>query len=86
MPPSAPLLSRRQRQLVEVLERLTLAAGGRPPTLRETAAAMGVHHTRVFQLVRTAAARGAVTFSPFTSRSVRVTINKSDCPSRKSTS
>jgi SOS-response transcriptional repressor LexA len=69
--PPPPLLSRRQAQLVEVVERLT-AENGFPPSVREIAAVMNVHHSRVNQLIATAAARGAITRDPGKMRSVRV--------------
>ena len=69
--PPPPLLSPRQAELVEVVERLT-ANTGYPPSSREIAAVMGVHHSRVNQLIATAAARGAVTRDPGKMRSVRV--------------
>jgi SOS-response transcriptional repressor LexA len=69
--PPPPLLSRRQIQLVEVVGRLTAEAGF-PPSVREIAAAMGVHYSRVAQLIATTAARGAVTFDRGRARTVRV--------------
>ena len=69
--PPPPLLSPRQAQLVDVVEQLT-AKTGYPPSSREIAAVMGVHYSRVNQLIATAAARGAVTRDPGKMRSVRV--------------
>jgi len=69
--PPPPLLSPRQKQLVEVVETLT-RDHGYPPSTREIAAVMGVHFSRVNQLIATAAARGAVTRDPGKMRSVRV--------------
>lgn len=69
--PPPPLLSRRQIQLVEVVQRLTAEAGF-PPSVREIAVVMNVHHSRVAQLIASAAARGAVAFDRGRARTVRV--------------
>jgi len=69
--PAPTTLSPRQRQLVEVVERLT-SKHGYPPSCREIGDAMGVHHSRAHQLLTAAAARGAVTRDPGKMRSVRV--------------
>jgi len=66
-----PRLSPRQQQLCQTIEELT-AARGFAPSLREAAAAMGVHFSRVQQLARTAEARGAITREPRVARSWRV--------------
>lgn len=78
MPPPVPLLSARQRQLCDVVERLTAKSGGIPPTCREIAAEMDVHFSRVWQLVNTASARGAVMRDPHKARSIRVVRRPSD--------
>ena len=69
--PQSPSLSPRQRQLIEVVERLT-SDHGYPPSCREIGAAMGVHHSRAHQLIAAAAARGAIVRDPGKTRSVRV--------------
>jgi SOS-response transcriptional repressor LexA len=66
-----PVLSPRQRQLCQTIERLT-ANRGFPPSLREVAVEMDVHFTRVSQLCRTTAAKGFLTHEPRVSRSWRV--------------
>jgi repressor LexA len=66
------MLSKRQEQLCRTIETLT-ADRGFPPSVREIAAAMGVHASRAAQLVRTAEARGAVAREPRVARSLRVT-------------
>lgn len=69
--PRPPLLSARQTELCSVLERLT-AERGFVPSVREIAAAMNVHPSRVSQLARSAAAKGAIAWEPGTARSWRV--------------
>lgn len=71
--PEPTTLSPRQRQLVEVVERLT-SKHGYPPSCREIGDAMGVHHSRAHQLLTAAAARGAITRSRGKMRSVRVVV------------
>ena len=65
------MLSARQRELCDVVTRLTEARGF-PPSCREIAAAMGVHFSRAAQLVKSTAAKQAVTFEPGVARSIRV--------------
>jgi hypothetical protein len=67
----APLLSPRQSQFCEVLERLTRERGF-APSVRELASAMGVHASRVAQLAATTEAKGAIVREPRVSRSWRV--------------
>ena len=66
-----PRLSPRQQQLIRTIEELT-AARGFAPSIREVAAKMDVHFSRVKQLARTAEARGAITREPRVARSWRV--------------
>jgi SOS-response transcriptional repressor LexA len=77
--PAPPLLSVRQAQLVAVVERLT-AQHDYAPSLREVALEMGVSFGRVAQLVRSTAAKGAMTYAPGVARSLRVV--KADRPRR----
>ncbi len=65
------MLSARQRELCDVVTRLTEARGF-PPSCREIAAAMGVHFSRAAQLMKSTAAKGSVTFEPGVARSIRV--------------
>jgi repressor LexA len=67
----APLLSPRQQQLCDTIERLT-ADRGFAPSLREVAEAMGVHPSRIQQLASTTERKGAITREPRVSRSWRV--------------
>jgi repressor LexA len=71
-----PTLSPRQRQLVEVVERLT-GERGYPPSCREIGEAMGVHHSRAHQLLSAAERRGVITRDPGKMRSVRVVSDQS---------
>jgi SOS-response transcriptional repressor LexA len=64
-------LSPRQQQLCQTIETLT-ASRGFPPSLREVAAEMGVHYTRVAQLAASVEARGALLHEPRVARSWRV--------------
>jgi repressor LexA len=75
-PMSSSSLSPRQRQLVEVVERLT-SERGYPPSCREIGEAMGVHHSRAHQLLSAAARRGAITRDPGKMRSIRVVFDQS---------
>lgn len=68
---SKPMLSARQAELVKLIDTLT-AEKGYPPTLRECAAIMGVHFTRVYRIAETAEIRGAMTHTPGIARSWRV--------------
>lgn len=67
---TAPL-SPRQRQLCEVIEQLTRERGY-PPSMAEAAAAMRLHVSRISQLARATAEKGAIARSPGCSRSWRV--------------
>jgi SOS-response transcriptional repressor LexA len=69
--PAPPLLSVRQAQLVKVVEAMT-DQHGYAPSLREVALEMGVSFGRVAQLVRSTAAKGAMTYAPGIARSLRV--------------
>lgn len=71
-PFKAPLLSKRQTELVETIERLTRDRGF-PPSLREVAVAMDVSFGRVGQLARSTQAKGAIAREPGIARSWRVT-------------
>ena len=66
-----PLLSPRQSQFCESLERLTHEKGF-APSVRELATAMGVHPSRVAQLAATTEAKGAIVRQPRMARSWRV--------------
>ena len=68
---NVPLLSRRQSQLCDCVTAMTVAAGY-PPSTREIAARMGLSPTRAAQLLKSAAAKGAVAFTPNVARSWRV--------------
>ncbi len=68
----APLLSARQRQLCDAIERLT-AARGFAPSARELAADMRVSLARVGQLIASTAAKGALVREPGVARSLRLT-------------
>jgi SOS-response transcriptional repressor LexA len=69
--PKPPLLSPRQAQLCETITKLT-EERGYPPSLRECAAAMGLHFTRIARLAHTTAEKGAIAYDPGIGRSWRV--------------
>lgn len=72
MPPFIPrMLSPRQRQLVCTIEQLTRERGF-PPSMKEVAAVMNVHTSRISQLAAETAWKGAITRTPGCSRSWRV--------------
>ena len=64
-------LTPRQRQLCQTVKQLTRERGY-PPTFREAAVVLGIHHTRARMLAIEARARGHLDWSPRTSRSMRV--------------
>lgn len=68
----APLLSARQEQLCQTIEKLTTARGGVPPSMREVAAEMRLHPSRIGQLAATTAAKGALVREPRAARAWRV--------------
>jgi SOS-response transcriptional repressor LexA len=71
MPTSKPsTLSARQKELCEVIDDLTRERGF-PPTLRECAAIMGVHWTRVARIAHDTVEKGAITHEPGIGRSWR---------------
>ena len=65
-------LSPRQRQLCDVIERLT-ADRGFPPTLAECAAVMKVHPSRAAQIATSTVKKGWLLREPKVARSWRVT-------------
>lgn len=67
----APILSPRQRQLCDVIERLTRDRGF-PPTLVEAAAEMKLHPSRVHQLALSTQGKGYLTREAKVARSWRV--------------
>lgn len=69
--PTPTTLSARQAALVRCIDTLTRERGF-APSIRECAAAMDLHPSRIGQLVHTAAAKGAVAFEPGVARSLRV--------------
>ena len=69
---SKNMLSPRQAELVKLIDKLTREKGF-PPTLREMATQMDLHHTRVARIAATAEIRGALTHTPGIARSWRVT-------------
>lgn len=80
MAPFDPL-SPRQRQFVQVIERLT-ADRGFPPTLREIAREMNVHFTRAHQLARSTEWKGFLRREPKVARSIRVVTKPAAKPGR----
>jgi repressor LexA len=81
-PFKAPLLSKRQRELAETIERLTRDRGY-PPSLREVAAAMDVSFGRIGQLARSTQAKGAIAREPGIARSWRVVKPAPSAPPRR---
>lgn len=69
---NCPLLSPRQAQLCQTIERLARERGGVPPSMREVSVALGLHPSRVAQLAATAEAKGALIREPRVARSWRV--------------
>ena len=67
-----PLLSARQKQLCQTIEKLTAARHGVPPSVREVAAEMRLHPSRIGQLAATTAMKGALVREPRVARSWRV--------------
>lgn len=84
--PPPPLLSRRQQELCDTIQRLQREQGF-PPSAREVADAMSVHVTRVHQLAHSTAAKGRLLLGPpRAARAWRVlppADTKSHKPSRK---
>jgi SOS-response transcriptional repressor LexA len=66
-----PLLSKRQAELCETIERLT-AERGFSPSMREVAERMGLTHGRVAQLARSTERKGALARAPGIARGWRV--------------
>ena len=79
MPPftATPPLSPRQRQLCDTIEKLTKARGGIPPTYVELAGEMRCHPSRIAQLVRSTAEKGAITREPRMARGLIVNVRRS---------
>jgi repressor LexA len=75
-----PLLSPRQQQLCETIDRLT-AAKGYSPSIREVADEIGLAISRVAQLARSTERKGALTRAPGIARSWRVV--KPTAPSKE---
>ncbi len=67
-----PRLSARQQQLCQTIERLTAARHGLPPSMREVAAEMKLHPSRIAQLAVTTAMKGALIREPGAARAWRV--------------
>jgi SOS-response transcriptional repressor LexA len=66
-----PLLSRRQSQLIEAIERFEQTNGYRP-SMREVARVLGLAPSRVQQLATSTEAKGALVRVPGVARSWRV--------------
>lgn len=75
------MLSPRQRQLCDTIERLS-AARGFPPSLSEIAAEMRIDTSRASQLAHTAAAKGALHHEPRVARSWRVVKQATPAPAK----
>lgn len=67
----APLLSKRQSQLIEAIERFETDRGYKP-SVREIARVMGLAPSRIQQLAATTEAKGALVRVPGVARSWRV--------------
>lgn len=66
-----PLLSKRQSQLIEAIQRFE-AANGYRPSVREVARVMGLAPSRIQQLASSTEAKGALVRVPGVARSWRV--------------
>jgi len=78
--PRPPLLSRRQQELCDVIERLAAKRGGIAPSVREVAVEMNLHPSRIAQLAATTAAKGRLVREPRVARAWRVV--RPDAPAK----